>query len=99
MISQVLVPTIDGGRTVAVELLLATSRIRDLIRRGDFEELSDVMEKDTNNGMRTLDQSLYLLYADGRITEETALSYATSQSNMRLQMRLSGVSPNTSINY
>jgi len=95
VISQVLVPTIGGGRTVAVELLVATSRVKDLIRRGDFEELSDVMEKDTNMGMRTLDQSLYLLYANGRITEETALAYADSQSNIRLQMRLSGVSPNS----
>jgi twitching motility protein PilU len=95
VISQVLVPTIGGGRTAAIELLIATSRVKDLIRRGDFEELSDVMEKDTNMGMRTLDQSLYLLYADGRITEETALAYADSQSNIRLQMRLSGVSPNS----
>ena len=96
VISQVLVPTIEGGRTVAVELLVATSRVKDLIRRGDFEDLSDVMEKDTNNGMCTLDQSLYLLYANGRITEETALAYADSQSNIRLQMRLSGISPHNS---
>ena len=96
VISQVLVPTIDGGRTVAVELLVATSRVKDLIRRGDFEDLSDVMEKDTNDGMCILDQSLYMLYANGRITEETALAYADSQSNVRLQMRLSGISPHSS---
>jgi twitching motility protein PilU len=81
---------------VAVELLVATSRVKDLIRRGDFEDLSDVMEKDTNDGMCTLDQSLYMLYANGRITEETALAYADSQSNIRLQMRLSGISPHSS---
>jgi Tfp pilus assembly ATPase PilU len=44
-----------------------------------------------------MDQSLYLLYAEGRIDEETALAYADSMSNMRLRMRLSGVAPNTSI--
>jgi len=93
VISQVLVPTIEGGRTVAVEMLLSTSRVRDLIRRGDFISLVDVMEKDTNSGMCTMDQSLYELYAEGRITEETALAYADSMSNMRLQMRLSGVTP------
>jgi twitching motility protein PilU len=93
VISQVLVPTVDGSRTVAVELLVATSRVKDLIRRGDFEDLSNVMEKDTNYGMCTRDQSLYMLYADGRITEETALAFADSQSNVRLQMRLSGNSP------
>jgi twitching motility protein PilU len=97
VISQVLVPAKGGGRTVAVELLVATSRVRDLIRRGDFAELVAVMEKDTNSGMCTLDQSLYLLYADGKITEETALAFAESRSNMRLQMRLSGVSPQTSM--
>ncbi len=96
VISQVLVPTIDGGRTVAVELLVATPRVKDLIRRGDFEELSDVMEKDTNNGMCTRDQSLYELYANNRISEETTLAYADSESNIRLQMRLSGVSPHSS---
>jgi twitching motility protein PilU len=98
VISQILVPTIGGGRTVAVEMLVSTSRVRDLIRRGDFTELQDVMEKDTNDGMVTLDQSLYQLFAQGRITEETALAYADSTSNMRLQMRLSGMSPGTSIN-
>jgi twitching motility protein PilU len=97
VISQVLVPAKGGGRTVAVEILVATSRVRDLIRRGDFSELVAVMEKDTNSGMCTLDQSLYLLYADGKITEETTLAFAESRSNMRLQMRLSGVSPQTSI--
>ncbi|MDT8384897.1 MAG: PilT/PilU family type 4a pilus ATPase [Gammaproteobacteria bacterium] len=97
VISQVLVPARGGGRTVAVEMLIATSRVRDLIRRGDFTELSSVMEKDTNSGMCTMDQSLYLLYADGKITEETALAYAESRSNMRLQMRLSGISPQTSM--
>lgn len=97
VISQVLVPMIGGGRTVAVEMLVSTSRVRDLIRRGDFEELNEVMEKDTTSGMCTMDQSLYLLYADGKITEETALAFASSQSNIRLQMRLSGVSPNSSV--
>ncbi|VAW92970.1 Twitching motility protein PilT, partial [hydrothermal vent metagenome] len=95
VISQVLVPTLDGGRTVAVELLLSTSRVRDLIRRGDFISLVDVMEKDANTGMRTMDQSLYELYVEGRISEETALAYADSMSNMRLQMRLSGLSSST----
>ena len=44
-----------------------------------------------------MDQSLYLLYAEGKIDEETALAYAESRSNMRLQMRLSGISPHASI--
>jgi len=93
VVSQVLVPTLQGGRTVAVEMLVSTSRVRDLIRRGDFDTLNDVMEKDTTDGMCTMDQSLYTLFAEGRIDEETALAFADSRSNMRLQMRLSGTTP------
>jgi len=90
VVSQMLVPTINGKRTVAVELLVLTPRIADLISRGKFGELHDTLEKDTNSGMRTLDQSLYHLFCEGKISEETALAYANSVSNMRLQIRLSG---------
>ncbi|WP_455366309.1 PilT/PilU family type 4a pilus ATPase [Kaarinaea lacus] len=90
VVSQILVPTVDGNRTVATELLLNTPRIADLISRGQFGDLHDVLEKDTNSGMCTMDQSLYHLFCHGRITEDTALAYANSVSNMRLQIRLSG---------
>jgi twitching motility protein PilU len=88
VISQILVPTVAGGRAVAMEMLLLTPRVSDLIARGKFGDLPDVLEKDTNSGMRTLDQSLYHLYCQGRISQETALAYAHSVSNMRLQIRL-----------
>ena len=88
VISQILVPTVDGGRTVAMEILLLTPRVSDLIARGKFGDLLEVLEKDTNSGMRTMDQSLYHLYCQGRISQETALAYAHSVSNMRLQIRL-----------
>jgi twitching motility protein PilU len=94
VVSQILVPTIDGKRTVATELLINTPRIADLISRGQFGELHDVLEKDTNSGMCTMDQSLYHLFCHGRITEDTALTYANSVSNMRLQIRLSGQGTN-----
>jgi len=89
IVSQMLVPTIYGDRTVAVEMLVNTPRVADLIRRGQFSELMDVMDKDTNSNMCTMDQSLFQLYSDDRISEETALAYANSVSNMRLQIRLS----------
>ncbi|WP_455200202.1 PilT/PilU family type 4a pilus ATPase [Kaarinaea lacus] len=90
VVSQILVPTVDNKRTVATELLTNTPRISDLIARGQFGDLHDVLEKDTNSGMCSMDQSLYHLFCNGRITEDTALSYANSVSNMRLQIRLSG---------
>ncbi|MDH5326236.1 MAG: PilT/PilU family type 4a pilus ATPase [Gammaproteobacteria bacterium] len=92
VVSQILVPSVFGDRAVALELLLNTPRTSDLIRRGQFDHLTEVMDKDTNSGMRTMDQSLFQLYCDDRISEETALAYATSVSNMRLQIRLSAPS-------
>jgi len=86
--SQKLVPDTKSGRMPAWELLTKTARSSDLLRRGDFSELHDVIEKDVNNGMQTLDQSLYDLYINGKITAETALQYADSVGNMKLQMRL-----------
>ena len=94
VVSQILVPTVDNKRTVATELLTNTPRIADLIARGQFGDLTDVLEKDTNSGMCTMDQSLYHLFCSGRITEDTALTYANSVSNMRLQIRLSGQGAN-----
>jgi twitching motility protein PilU len=94
VVSQILVPTIDNKRTVATELLTNTPRISDLIARGQFGDLHDVLEKDTNSSMCTMDQSLYHLFCHGKISEDTALSYANSASNMRLQIRLSGQGAN-----
>jgi len=94
VISQILVPTVDGKRTIATEILALTPRVADLIARGQFGDLHDVLEKDTNSGMCTMDQSLYHLFCSGRITEDTALTYANSVSNMRLQIRLSGQGAN-----
>jgi len=89
LVSQILVPTVYGERTVAMELLFSTPRVSDLIRRGNFTDLGEVMDKDTNNGMCTMDQSLYQHFCDDRITEDTAVTYANSISNIRLQIRLS----------
>lgn len=94
VVSQILVPSIFGDRVAALELLLNTARTTDLIRRGQLDHLTEVMDKDTNSGMLTMDQSLFQLYCDDRISEETALAYANSVSNMRLQIRLS--TPSTS---
>lgn len=86
--SQRLVPDNRGGRTPAFELLRATSRTSELIRRGELADLQEVMEKDVN-GMFTMDQTLFHLQQNNIITGETAIEYAESVGNMRLQMRLS----------
>ena len=86
--SQKLLPDTNNSRVPAWELLRKSARVSDLLRRGEFPELREVIEKDVNNGMQTLDQSLYDLYQAGQVTAETALQFADSAGNLRLQMRL-----------
>jgi twitching motility protein PilU len=88
-ISQRLIPTVDGKRAVAVEVMLGTPLIQDLILKGDVHGIKDIMEKSTNLGMQTFDQALYNLYKEGKITLEEALRNADSQNNLRLKISLS----------
>jgi twitching motility protein PilU len=88
-ISQRLIPTPEGKRTVAVEILLGTPLICDLIIKGDIHRIKEIMEKSTNIGMQTFDQALFDLYRAGRISLEEALRNADSQNNLRLKISLS----------
>jgi len=95
ILAQQLVPTVDGGRVPVYELLLISPRIADLIAQRQFEELSNILDKDDTNGMQTLDQSLYNLFQQKIISAETALEYASSYRNMRLRMRISSAAGST----
>ena len=88
VLSQRLVPTQQGGRAAACELLLYSPLVSDIIRRGEFTKLKETMEKDVSSGMLTCDQSLFNLYQNGQISAETAFEYADSASNLRLRMKL-----------
>jgi twitching motility protein PilU len=87
-ISQRLVPTVDGRRAAAIEILLGTPRVAELIKMGKVEEIKEVMEKSENQGMRTFDSALYHLYRAGRISLEEALRNADSKNNLRLKISL-----------
>jgi len=87
-ISQRLVPTVDGKRAAAIEVLLGTPMIADLILKGEVHAIKEVMEKSENIGMRTFDAALYYLYREGRITIEEALRNADSPNNLRLRIDL-----------
>jgi len=87
-VSQRLVPTVDGKRAAAIEILLGTPRVADLIKSGKVEEIKEVMEKSEGQGMRTFDSALYHLYREGRITLEEALRNADSKNNLRLKISL-----------
>ncbi len=88
VISQRLIPTVDGGRRAAVEVLLLTSYISELIQKGKIHEVKEAMEQGNEQGMVTFDQSLYNLYKDGVITLEEALNHADSRNNLALKVRL-----------
>lgn len=88
IISQRLVPGIDAQRIPAMEILLQSSYISDLIERRAIGELKDAIEKGRDRGMQTFDQSLYDLYSTGKISEEEALAHADSRNNLSVKMRL-----------
>ena len=93
VISQRLVRTVDGKRVPAVELLLRTPFVSDLIAKGEIDALKEAMKQGTASGMMTFDQSLYKLYADGKISYKEALVNADSQTDLALQIRLVGPAP------
>ncbi|HLL20736.1 MAG TPA: PilT/PilU family type 4a pilus ATPase [Kofleriaceae bacterium] len=86
IISQRLLPALGGGRAAALEIMLDTPRIKDLVKRGDIETLKEAMEQGVNEGCATFDQALYDLYCDGRIDEAEALRAADSANNLRLRI-------------
>ncbi|MHC8334004.1 PilT/PilU family type 4a pilus ATPase [Pseudomonas sp. LB3P25] len=87
-VSQRLVRTRDGQRRAAVEVMLGTPTIGDLIRRNEFSELKGIMEKSGDVGMQTFDGALFDLVAEGAIDEAEALKYADSVNNLRLRLKL-----------
>jgi twitching motility protein PilU len=88
IISQRLVRSIDGGRVAAVEILLDSPRVKDLVHKAEISEIKEAMEKSTNTGMQTFDQALYELYKIGKISLEDALKNADSANNLRLRVKL-----------
>ena len=88
IISQRLVPSLDGRRAAAFEVLLGTPLITDLLVKGEIHKIRDVMERSENIGMMTFDACLYKLYKAGRISFEEALRNADSQNNLRLRISL-----------
>jgi twitching motility protein PilU len=89
VVSQRLIPTADGqSRHVAVEVMINTPLMADLILKGDIHEMKDLMKKSGELGMKTFDQALYELYHAGIITEEEALRNADSHNEVRLMIKL-----------
>jgi twitching motility protein PilU len=86
IISQRLIRSTDGQRVAAVEIMLNTPRIAELIQRGDVSKVKESFADSTEQGMQTFDQSLLKLYKDGKISMEEALANADSRSNLEAQI-------------
>jgi twitching motility protein PilU len=90
IVAQQLLPTKDGkGRRAAIEVMICTPLIQDMIRKGEVHEIKEIMKKSTNLGMQTFDQALYELYREGTINYDTALAHADSANDLRLMIKLS----------
>ena len=91
VVSQRLLPAREGkGRVAAVEILLNSPLIADLIGKGDVHEIKEIMKKSRELGMQTFDQALFDLYEAGKISYEDALRFADSMNEVRLQIKLHG---------
>jgi len=91
LISQRLIPKRDGpGRCAAIEIMLNTPLVSDLIFKGDVHELKEIMRKSRELGMQTFDQALFDLYEAGLISYEDAMRNADSMNELRLAIKLHG---------
>ncbi|WP_179989614.1 PilT/PilU family type 4a pilus ATPase [Acinetobacter sp. YH1901141] len=89
IVAQQLIPTIDGNsRRAAIEILINSPLIADLIRKGDVHEIKDLMKRSRELGMQTFDQALYDLYKAKQISYKDALKHADSPNDLRLQIKL-----------
>ncbi len=88
IVAQRLIPRADdGGRVAALEVLIATPRIRELVKRGDIGGIKQAIQSGIQEGMQTFDQALYALCQDGLIGEADALRHADSANDLRLRFR------------
>jgi twitching motility protein PilU len=93
VVSQRLIPGLQGQRVAAVEIMLKSTYISDLIEKREIDMLKEAIEKGRDSGMQTFDQSLYDLCVAGRISEAEALKNADSRNNLALRFRLNKGGP------
>jgi twitching motility protein PilU len=86
IISQRLIPGVDGKRVAALEILLGTPWVKELIKKGEVDRIKEAMERDVNEGCQTFDLALLNLYREGRISAAEAVANADSANNLRIKM-------------
>lgn len=90
IVSQRLVPTVDGKRCAAIEILLGSHTIKQMIMKGQLDDIKETMFKSENIGMKTFDSALYDLVVAGKVSFDDAIKFADSANNLRLRLKLSG---------
>ena len=87
IISQRLIPKVGGGRVPAIEIMLSSPLVSNLIHKGEVHEIKEIMAKSRDLGMCTFDQALYDLVAANQVEAEVAMRYADSQNELRLKLK------------
>lgn len=87
IIAQRLIPSLDGKRVAAVEIMRDTAYVKELIRNGEVDNIREGMLRGASGGCKTFDQSLLDLYASGLISKEEAMSNADYPNDLRLQLQ------------
>jgi twitching motility protein PilU len=88
VVSLRLMPALDGGRIPAVEIMMLSRYVAELISKGEIRDIKEAMVRSEMHGMKTFDQALFDLYRTGRISQEEALGNADSRNDLSLRMRL-----------
>ena len=91
IISERLIPTLDGRRVAALEILMDTPRIKDLIKKGEVDTIKEGMEQGIQEGCQTFDDALFTLYKERGISFDQAMINADSANNLRLRIKLAGL--------
>jgi twitching motility protein PilT len=87
IVAQGLCKTTDGKRAAFHDILITTDAIKEYILRGQYEEITQIMVRSSFDGMQTMNQALYALYSEGRITEEEALEKSPTPNEMAQMLR------------
>jgi twitching motility protein PilU len=98
IISQRLIPSLDGKRVPALEIMMDTPRVKDLIKKAEVDTIKEAMEQGIDEGCQTFDYVLLQLYKEGKISLEQALINADSANNLRLKIKLEGLKGDDAVN-
>lgn len=88
IVSQRLLKSTDGKRAAAIEVLLGSARVRELMKRAEVDQLKEAMIQGANDGMQTFDQALFSLYCEKQISREEAIENADSATDLKLRIKL-----------